>query len=147
MQNMCSGMFDWVPTFVGQPSCSLGTSLRLTFSFSGSTPGLWCSTGENELCHVHPAGLPRCCLLPTAMFPQNVNTTNYMSFCASLWQYKLLVFVWGSIPGFALSGFSVSSTILMFLMLVLATLPPHYTQFSQHRNCCFLSKQWEQLKT
>lgn len=112
---MCSGMFDWVPTFVGQPSCSLGTSLRLTFSFSGFIPGLWCSTGENQLCHVHPAGLPRCCLLLTTMFPQNINTTNYMSFYASLWQYKLLAFVWGSIPGFAISGFSILSTILIFL--------------------------------
>lgn len=28
---MYSGVFDSVPTFVGQPSCSLGSSLRLTF--------------------------------------------------------------------------------------------------------------------
>lgn len=111
-------------TFVRQPSCSLGTSLRLTFSFSSFIPGLRCNTGENQLCHVHPAGLPRCCLLPTTMSPQNVNTTNYMSFYASLWQDKLLAFFWGTIQGFAIWDFSILSTILIFWMLMLVTLPP-----------------------
>lgn len=124
MQNTHSGMFDWVPMFVRQPSCSLGTSLRLTFSFSGFTPGLLCNTGENQLCHVHPAGLPRCCLLPTTVSPQDVNTTNYMSSYASLWQDELLAFVWGSIQGFAICDFSILSTILIFWMLILVTSPP-----------------------
>lgn len=122
MQNMYSGIFELVSMFVRQPSWSLGSSLRPAFSFSGFTPGLCCNTGENQLRHIHSAGL-RCCLLPTTMFPQNVNTTDYMSSYASLWQSKLLAFVWGSVQGFSICHFSDLFTVLTFWMLMLVILP------------------------
>lgn len=88
-----------------------GSSLRLTFSFSGFTPG---SCSQRRTAKVLP--------LPTTMVPQNVNT-NSTSFFASLGQYKLLAFVWGSIQGFGICNFSILFTILTFWMLMLVILP------------------------
>lgn len=141
MQNMDSGMFDLVPTFVRQPSYSLGSSLRPTVFIQ------WFYTWIMLQYRRKPALSRSHCRTAKVLPPPHSHVS---SECKHHKLYVLIcvpLAVWAS--AVCLSGAvykDLISALLVFWMLMLATLPPDYTQVSQQRSCCVLSKPWEQHK-